>query len=143
MKLDFPDGLLYSCHILIGWLCWSQYVLRAPDKPKLTYLVTWAGLPLSGKNIWKMNFFQVGEKSGNFVDGQGNLERTWKVREFENKWLWQAVFRKFICSVQEGKDVHSYEIVKAHLPLDWGLLSEERIFSFGEQILSFKINPQI
>ena len=26
-------------------------------------------------------FFQVREKSGNFVDGQGNLERTWKVRE--------------------------------------------------------------
>ena len=32
-------------------------------------------------------FFQVREKSGNFVDGQGNLERTWKVRKFENKWL--------------------------------------------------------
>ena len=28
-----------------------------------------------------MNLFQVREKSGNFVDGQGNLERTWKVRE--------------------------------------------------------------
>ena len=27
-------------------------------------------------------FFKVREKSGNFVDGQGNLERTWKVREF-------------------------------------------------------------
>ena len=26
-------------------------------------------------------FFQVREKSGNFVDGQGNLERTLKVRE--------------------------------------------------------------
>ena len=25
--------------------------------------------------------------SGNFGNGQGNLERTWKVREFENKWL--------------------------------------------------------
>ena len=25
--------------------------------------------------------WQVREKSGNFVDGQGNLERTWKVRE--------------------------------------------------------------
>ena len=40
------------------------------------------------------------------MDGKGNLERTWKsgkVREFENKWLWQAVFRKFIYSVQEGK----------------------------------------
>ena len=27
------------------------------------------------------------EKSGNFVDGQGNLERTWKIKEFENNWL--------------------------------------------------------
>ena len=31
------------------------------------------------------------------------LESQGKVREFENKWLWQAVFRKFICSVQERK----------------------------------------
>ena len=30
-------------------------------------------------------FFQVREKSGKNVDGQGNLERTWKVREFEYK----------------------------------------------------------
>ena len=28
-----------------------------------------------------MNFFQVREESENFVDGQGNLEWTWKVRE--------------------------------------------------------------
>ena len=28
------------------------------------------------ENIWKLI-----EKSGNFVDDQGNLERTWKVRE--------------------------------------------------------------
>ena len=44
--------------------------------------------------------------SGNFEDGQGNLEWTFrqeKVWEFENKWLWQAVFRKFIYSVEEGK----------------------------------------
>ena len=26
-------------------------------------------------------FFQVRDKSGNFVNGQGNLKRTWKVRE--------------------------------------------------------------
>ena len=38
------------------------------------------------------------------MDGQGNLERTWKVREFENKWLWQEVFRKFIL-FKKGKDV--------------------------------------
>ena len=29
--------------------------------------------------------FSRSGKSGNFVDGQGNLERTWKVRKFENK----------------------------------------------------------
>ena len=29
----------------------------------------------------KLIFFQVWEKSGKFVEGQGNLEKTWKVRE--------------------------------------------------------------
>ena len=44
-------------------------------------------------------FFQVREKSGNFVDGQGNLERTWKVREFENKWLAGSLQKiYFFCS---------------------------------------------
>ena len=32
-----------------------------------------------------------------------DLKSQEKVRDFENKWLWQAVFRKFIYSVQEGK----------------------------------------
>ena len=40
-----------------------------------------AGLPRTGKNIFKIKFYQVREKSGNFMDSQGNLERTWKVRE--------------------------------------------------------------
>ena len=39
------------------------------------------GLRWSGKYIWKMKFFQIREKSGNFVDGQEKLENTWKVRE--------------------------------------------------------------
>ena len=39
-----------------------------------------------------------------------DLESQEKVREFENKWLWQAVFRKFIL-FKRGKDVHSHEIV--------------------------------
>ena len=49
------------------------------------------------------------------MDGLGNLEKNLesqgKVREFENKWLWQADFRKFIYTVQEGKDVLFQEIV--------------------------------
>ena len=39
------------------------------------------GCHSQGKLSGKRNFFQVREKSGNFVDGQGNIERTWKVRE--------------------------------------------------------------
>ena len=38
------------------------------------------------------------------------LESQGKVREFENKWLWQADLRKFILFKRE-KDVLSHEIV--------------------------------
>ena len=45
------------------------------------------------------------------MDGQGNLEKTWKVREFENKWLWQADFGIFFFFFKRGKDVLSHEMV--------------------------------
>ena len=38
------------------------------------------------ENIWKMKFFQVREKSGNFVPGQGILERFWRVGEKSGNW---------------------------------------------------------
>ena len=66
-----------------------------------------SGLPQSGKNIWKMKFFPGQGKVREFFGWPGkfrkDLESQGKVREFENKWLWQAVFRIFIYSVQEGK----------------------------------------
>ena len=62
------------------------------------------------ENTWKMKLFPGQGKTGNFVDGQGNLERPWKVREFVNKWMWQADLRKFILFKRE-KDVLSREIV--------------------------------
>ena len=46
---------------------------------KIIYHIT--GLPRSGKDVCKMKLFPGQGKSGNFVDGQGNLERPWKVRE--------------------------------------------------------------
>ena len=60
------------------------------------------------ERIWK-----VREKSGNFVDGQGNLERIWKVREKSGnlKINGYGRHRKFVYSVQEGKGLHSHEIV--------------------------------
>ena len=79
-----------------------------------------SGLPRSEKKFR--------EKSGNFVDGQGNLERTWKVREKSgnlkiNGYGIKAGFRKFFILFKREKDV---------------------LLSFlGEQILSFKSNPQI
>ena len=51
-----------------------------------------------------------------------DLESQGKVREFENKWLWQAAFRKFTYSFQEGKGCTFSKIVYAHLPSHWGVL---------------------
>ena len=66
-----------------------------------------AGLPRSGKNIRKVKFFPDQGKVREFYGWPGklrkDLESQGKVREFKNKWLWQAVFRKFVYSVQEGK----------------------------------------
>ena len=81
------------------------------------------------------------------MDGQGNLERTYQVRQKSgnlkiNGCGRQSSENSFIL-FKRGKDVHSHEIVKAHLPSHWGLLLKERICSLGEQILSFKSNPQI
>ena len=54
-----------------------------------------------------MNFFPGLGKIREFCEWPGkfrkDLESQGIVREFENKWLLQAVFRKFIYSVQEGK----------------------------------------
>ena len=46
--------------------------------------VNQAGLPWSGKKVWKMIFFQVRGKSENFDVNQGNLEKMGKVRDFQN-----------------------------------------------------------
>ena len=79
----------------------NEYLL--PISKTLIY----SGLPWSGKNIWKMKFFPVQGKVREFcgwpVKFKKDLESQGKVREFENKWLWQAVFRKFVYSAQEGK----------------------------------------
>ena len=56
--------------------------------------------------MWKMNFFPGQGKVREFCGWSGkfrkDLESQGKVREFENKWLRQAVSRNFINSVQEG-----------------------------------------
>ena len=36
---------------------------------------------MSGKYIWKMKYFPDQGKVRELLDGQGHLERTWKVRE--------------------------------------------------------------
>ena len=41
---------------------------------------------------------------------RNDLESQGKVREFENKWLWQAVFSLFLL-FKRGKDVLSHEII--------------------------------
>ena len=79
---------------------------------KIIYHIT--GLPLSGKNIWKMKLFPGQGKIREFWGWSGKfrkaLESRGKVRELENKWMWQADLRKFILFKRE-KDVLSHEIV--------------------------------
>ena len=60
-------------------------------------------------------FFQVREKSGNFVDGQGNLERTWKVRKKSGNWKINGYGRQssenLFILFKKTKDVLSHEMV--------------------------------
>ena len=93
------------CNLVQGTPEW--WLLKAGDP--LT------GLPWSGKNIWKMNVFQVKEKSGNFVDGQGNLETTWNVSEKSGNLKVNGYGRQTLGNLiflfKGGKDVLSHEIV--------------------------------
>ena len=58
------------------------------------------------EKIWIMKFFPGQGKVREFCGWPGkfrkDLESQGKVREFENKRLWQAVFIKFIYSVQDS-----------------------------------------
>ena len=59
-------------------------------------------------------FFQVREKSGNFVDSQGNLERTWKVRLKSGNLKINGCGRKSsenLFIFRRGKDILSQAIV--------------------------------
>ena len=70
----------------------SSLTLKAPNKKcsrrhfnflLLSFEENKQGYHNQKKNFWKMNFFsRSGKKSGNFVDGQGNLKSQGKVREF-------------------------------------------------------------
>ena len=89
----------------------------------IKYDVLTAGLPWSGNIIWKMIFFPGQGKVREFCGWSGkfrqDFESQGKVREFENKWLWQAVFRKFYLFCSRG-EMMFFEKVQAHLPLHSG-----------------------
>ena len=90
---------------------------------------------------------EIFSRSGNFVDGQGNLERTWKVRKksgnLEINCCGRQTSENLFHFFKRGKDLVSHEIVLTHLPPHWGLPLKKRICSPREQILSFKSYPQI
>ena len=73
-----------------------------------------AGLPQSEKHVWKMTFFPGQGKVTEFCGWPGkfkkHLESQGKVRELENKWLWQSSEICFIL-FKKGKDVPPHEIV--------------------------------
>ena len=93
-----------------------------------------------GKYLENEIFSRSGNSQG-FCGWSGKfrkeLESQGKVREFENNGYGRQTSENLFILFTRGKDVHS------HLPPHWGLLLKERICSLGEQILSFKSNPQI
>ena len=68
-----------------------------------------------GKISGKWIFFQVREKSGNFVDGQGNIERTLKVGEKSGNWKINGYgslsLGNLLILFKRGKDLLSHEVV--------------------------------
>ena len=73
------------------------------------------------------------------MGGQGNLERTWKVKEKSgnlkiNGYGRQSSENLFILFKRE-KDVHSHKIVKDHLPRHWGATLKGKNLLPWEQIL--------
>ena len=105
---EFELGLQ---HLMTGNLCLPSSKLvpfSESGKDKAAEGERWARAAMvRGKYLEKMKFFPAQEKVREFCGWPGkfrkDLESQGKVREFENKWLWQAVFRKFIYSVQAGK----------------------------------------
>ena len=65
------------------------------------------------KYLEKEIFSRSGKKSGNFMDGQGNLERTWKIREKSGnlKINGHGSLQKNYILFKRGKDVLSHKIV--------------------------------
>ena len=91
--------------------------------------------------------FSRSEKSENFVDGQGNLGRAWKVREKSGNLkvrvngYGRRMSKNLFFSRGEGC-TFSFDSLSPSFPSLRAIL-KERICSLGEQILSFKNNPQI
>ena len=87
-----------------------------------------------------MKFFPCQGKVGEFCGWPGkfrkDLESQGKVRDFEKKWLRQAVFRKFMYSVQEGKGCTFSLDSLSQSPPAFGA-------TLKGKILSFKSNLQI
>ena len=72
------------------------------------------GLSRSGKNVWKMKFFPGQGKVREFCGWPGKFRKDLgsqgKVRESENKCLWQPSENLFIL-FKRGKDILPHEVV--------------------------------
>ena len=132
---------------MVGIVCSALSALVFRSKQGITSQTIFPGLPRSGNNIWKMKYFPGQGKVREFCGWSGKFRKDFESQGNSgnlkiNGYGRQSSEKLFILFKRE-KDVLSHEIVWAHLPPHRGLLIKERICSHGEQILSFKSNPQI
>ena len=98
---------------LLG-LIWSTFGNYYGYLSKLLQLNITQGCQVREKYLENEIFSRSG-KSGNFVDGQGNLERCWKVREKSGNLKINGYGRRYSENLfilfKRGKDVLSREVV--------------------------------
>ena len=128
----------------ILFLFYAPFLHRIKFSLYLIYLLTDSGLPRSGKNAWKMNFFPGQGKVREFCKWSGKFRKDFeshgKVREFER--LCQADLENLFILFKEGKRfTFSCDSLSPSPPLR-ATLKAKNLLPL-EQILSFTSSPQI
>ena len=123
----------------------SLVIITFPES--VSVILNKRGLPQSGKNIWNLNFFPGQGKVRKFCGWSGkftkDLECQWKVKEFENKWLWQADFRKFNYSFQEGKRcTFSWDSLSPSPSSFGATLTGKSLLPWGANSFLFRVTPK-
>ena len=127
----------------ILFLFYAPFLHRIKFSLYLIYLLTDSGLPRSGKNAWKMNFFPGQGKVREFCKWSGKFRKDFeshgKVREFER--LCQADLENLFILFKEGKRF-TFSCDSLSPSPHCGLLLKQRICSPWSKFFPLRVAPK-